>query len=118
MIGTVRVSLAALRRNARALRDLVAPVRAAFVVKSNAYGHGLIEVARAVEEYAGRLCVFNLEEAAALREAGIRRPILIMGPVPVQAIGTALGLDVELTLWDTGSYLRALVKMAARLRIQ
>jgi alanine racemase len=54
----VAISLPALRHNAAALRDLVGAEHAAFVVKSNAYGHGLIETAKAIEPYAVRLCVY------------------------------------------------------------
>ncbi len=51
------------------------------VVKANAYGHGLIEVARCLEK-AGvdSLMVGKLEEAITLREAGLRCPILNFGP--------------------------------------
>jgi alanine racemase len=52
------------------------------VVKADAYGHGAIAVARALEQAsaAGGLCVSLVEEGVALREAGIALPILVMGP--------------------------------------
>ena len=59
MIGGLRVSLRALHHNAEVLRRLVGPQRAAFVVKGNAYGHGLLETARAIEPLAARLCVLG-----------------------------------------------------------
>jgi len=65
VIGEIRVDLAALRHNAKVLRELVGPKHAAFVVKSNAYGHGLVETGLAVEPYAARVCVYALEEALA-----------------------------------------------------
>jgi alanine racemase len=114
MIGQIRVSLNALRRNARALRDLVAPARAAFVVKSNAYGHGLVEVARAIEPLSDRLCVYSLEEAVALRNAGIARTVFIMGPVERADLDEAVARNFEIALWDTGSYLEAVCQSARK----
>ena len=106
MIGNVRVSLEALQRNAQALRDLIAPAKTAFVVKSNAYGHGLAAVARAIEPLAHRICVYDIQEALALRDAGITRRIFVMGPVESAHLDEALARNVEIALWDTGSYLR------------
>lgn len=114
MIGRIRVSLDAVAHNARALRDLVAPSKAAFVVKGNAYGHGIVEVARTVEPFAHRLCVYSLEEAAVLRDAGITRPVFVMGPMESAHIDEARARKVEIALWDTGSYLRAVAESARR----
>lgn len=115
MIGSVRVSLEAITRNAKALRDLITPAKAAFVVKSNAYGHGALQVARAVEPFAHRICVYSFEEAVALREGGITRQIFVMGPVESANLEEALARNLEIALWDTKSYLRA-VASAARAR--
>jgi alanine racemase len=51
------------------------------VVKANAYGHGIVDVSRALEKAgADWLMVGKLEEAVALRDAGVRCPILNFGP--------------------------------------
>jgi len=77
----VEVDLAAVVGNARAIRafcgtDLYA------VVKADAYGHGAVAVAQALEaaRAASGLCVSLVEEGVALRDAGIALPILVMGP--------------------------------------
>lgn len=114
MIGRIRVSLDAIAHNARALRDLAAPADAAFVVKGNAYGHGIVPVARAVEPFAQRLCVYSLEEAVLLREARITRPVFVMGPIESAHLEEALAREVEIALWDTGSYLRAIAQAARK----
>lgn len=114
MIGSIRVCLDAITHNARALRDLVSPARAAFVVKGNAYGHGIVEVARAVEPFSHRLCVYSIEEAAMLRDAGITRPIFVMGPVQSADLDEARARKAEIALWDTGSYLRAVIDSARK----
>lgn len=115
MIGTITVSLDALRHNATLLRESIAPVRAAFVVKGNAYGHGLVETALSIEPFAARLCVFSIEEALALRDGGITAPILVLGPVPPKALADAIAAGTEIALWSTKEYLRA-VAHAARER--
>jgi alanine racemase len=76
----IEVNLAHLRWNLSQLKSRVkVPVMA--VVKANAYGHGLVETSRALEK-AGvhSLMVGKLQEAVALRQAGIRCPILNFGP--------------------------------------
>ena len=114
MIGAVRISLPALRHNAAALRELVGESRAAFVVKGNAYGHGLLEVALAIEKYARKLCVYSIDEALALREGSVTAPILIMGPIPAAQIEDALRADAEFSLWDRGRYAQDVAAAANR----
>ncbi len=76
----VEVSLARLAENFRAIRAAVAPAALMPIVKANAYGHGLVEVARhLVALGATQLGVAFLEEAVALRAAGLGVPILVMG---------------------------------------
>ena len=108
VIGELAISLSALRHNAQLLRDLVGAERCAFVVKGNAYGHGLVPVARAVEPYAVRLCVYTIDEALALRAAGISAPILVLGPIPAEALDDALNATVEIALWNRGEFVRRL----------
>ncbi|MGA8535128.1 MAG: alanine racemase [Candidatus Tumulicola sp.] len=114
MIGRLRISLAALRHNAKTLRDLVGPKHAAFVVKSNAYGHGLVETALAAEPFARRICVYGVEEAIALRDGGVTAPILVLGPVPSDALSDAMAAELDLALWDTGEFARKLAAAARK----
>ena len=115
MYGRITVCAAALRTNAQRLRELVAPARIAFALKSNAYGHGLLETALAVEPHASMLCVYSFEEAVALRDGGITKPLLIMGPVAPEDLDLALNTNSSIALWDTGSY-SARVATTARKR--
>jgi alanine racemase len=74
------ISLAALAHNLRAIRRRVGRQRKILaIVKANAYGHGAVGVARALER-AGADCfgVTCTSEGIELREAGIRRPILLL----------------------------------------
>jgi alanine racemase len=72
-----RIDLGAVRSNLQVLRDLVAPALTMAVVKANAYGHGALGVAQAaVDAGADWLGVADLDEALALRSAGIEAPML------------------------------------------
>lgn len=75
------IDLGRLRRNFQLIRrDLPPHVNLMAVVKDEAYGHGALDVARiALEEGAWGLGLSTLEEAAALREAGITAPLLLLG---------------------------------------
>ena len=77
----VEIDLARLRNNLRLIRrDLPRPVQLLAVVKDEAYGHGALDVARiALEEGAWGFGLSTLEEAMALRDAGITVPLLLLG---------------------------------------
>jgi alanine racemase len=67
----------ALRSNLDTLRGKAGGARVMAVVKANAYGHGLIPVARALSNADG-FAVARLEEGIALRDAGVSQPILLL----------------------------------------
>jgi alanine racemase len=76
-IREARIDLGAMAANIRTLRAIVAPAQTMVVVKADAYGHGAVEAARtAVDAGAEWLGVVDIEEALALRAAGIRVPVL------------------------------------------
>jgi len=74
------IDRAALRQNAALARERVGGAEMLAVVKANAYGHGMIGVAQALANDVQFFGVANLEEATALREAGLNHPIIILGP--------------------------------------
>ncbi|MGM0646725.1 MAG: alanine racemase, partial [Thermodesulfobacteriota bacterium] len=78
------IDLDAIGDNVRAIRSAVgAQPHIMAVVKANAYGHGAVAVAWAsLQAGATWLGVARLEEAIALREAGLTAPILILGHCP------------------------------------
>lgn len=80
------VDLRSIRRNYRRLRGLLEPGQQYLaVVKADAYGHGAVPVAKALEEEgADWFGVASLEEGEELRRGGITRPILIFGYTPPQ----------------------------------
>jgi len=69
------------------------------VVKANAYGHGIIEVSRALQKLKiAYLGVATLDEALALRKARIRLPVLVLGSVLPDEARTAVKNNITLTL--------------------
>ncbi|MGH7348677.1 MAG: alanine racemase, partial [Candidatus Rokuibacteriota bacterium] len=94
----VEVSLAALADNLRAIQAAAAPAAVMPIIKANAYGHGLVPVARHLVSLGARsLGVAFLEEAVALREAGVALPILVMGGIFGDQIPVFLRHDLTLT---------------------
>src|SRR5690554_2916181 len=71
------IDLSALRHNYRLAKRLTG-CNALAVVKANAYGHGALECAAALNEDADGFAVAAIEEALALREAGHRQPIVLL----------------------------------------
>jgi alanine racemase len=72
------------------------------VVKGEAYGHGMIDVARtALEAGCEWLGVFHLGEVVQLRKAGIDAPVLVLGYVPKEDIQEAVELEARITVSST-----------------
>jgi alanine racemase len=69
------------------------------VVKADGYGHGAVQVARALEaSNAAGFCVATLEEALELRRDGISSPILVFGSTRPEAVPVAAAHAIELTV--------------------
>jgi alanine racemase len=71
-------------RNASVLRSFLPPsVAISAVLKSNAYGHGLVQMGLLVQNnnQIDRVCTFYLQEALALRAVGVTKPMLVIGYV-------------------------------------
>jgi len=114
MQAQVEIDLGAIAANVDAISRFVRPAKFGAVVKANAYGHGIAEVARALEDRVERFCVYEVGEAVALREVGIRAPILIMGPIESSDLDLAHASNAAITLWDTGAYARRVASVARR----
>lgn len=101
-LSTVEISRSALAHNMGLVRSLVGPsVTIAGCVKSNAYGHGLVEAGRIfLETGTDWLSVNALFEAVALREAGVSAPIYIMGYVPNDQLGEVIKQDCRLVVYN------------------
>jgi len=99
--SVVEVSSSALVNNLRVFKRLIRGSESmlAAVVKSNAYGHGLVKVAElVVASGADWLAVDSLGEAARLRDVGLEQPILVMGYLPLDQAARAVELEVRPTV--------------------
>ena len=97
----LRIDLQAIRDNTAALAQRAAGgAQVMAVVKADGYGHGLVESARAaVDGGAAWLGCAFLEEALALRAAGVQVPLLAWLTTPGEAVGPAVAAGV-----DVGAY--------------
>ena len=91
------VNLSQLSRNLQAIRAHVAPAKGMIIVKANAYGHGLAEVARHLGPLADYIGVAVLEEGIFLRKLGVNAPILILGGIWGDQVPQYLQHDLTLT---------------------
>ena len=73
------IDRSALRHNLGVVREKIGGAEILAVVKANAYGHGLVGVSEAVADQVHLFGVANLEEALALRQAGLSHPVVILG---------------------------------------
>lgn len=96
------IDLAILRENVRLIREsLPQKTMLMAVVKADAYGHGIVPVAKnALCAGASWLAVARTDEGIILREAGIQVPILVLGAASGPEIGEGVKFDLTLTVTD------------------
>lgn len=96
------VDLDAIRHNVRLLRELTG-VTMITVVKADAYGHGMLPVARAAREAGAEwLAVATLDEVRRLRASGDVGRVLTWLTVPDEQYDDAIRADVDLTAYSIG----------------
>ncbi len=106
----VEVDLGAISANAAALGGLLPEgTRMMAVVKADAYGHGAIPVAMGLRSRVDAFGVATLDEALALRDAGVGERIVVLYDIPPDAVRDALAASLELS---AGS-VEAVVRLAA-----
>jgi alanine racemase len=96
----LEIDLGVIEKNLRVIQD-VAGTQVMPIIKANAYGHGLEEIARTVEKAGTSWCgVARIEEALLLRKAGISMRILVLGYTPPQRVAEAIHNAISLTVYD------------------
>ena len=99
----MEVNLDAIIHNVRVVRKHVAPAKVMIVVKANAYGHGLVEVATLLErEGVDAFGVALVEEGIVLRNAGITIPILVFGGMLGGQIRNYIDYNLDITASSVG----------------
>jgi alanine racemase len=122
-----RVDLQALRHNFAAIRTFLetgarppggpGPTLIA-VVKANAYGHGAVPVAQALEDAGAEMVACaDIEEGIVLRRAGLRIPILVFGALSVSDLDGLFDYALTPTISTPGAA-RAVQAAAARRRTE
>lgn len=92
------INLDHLTHNFREIQRHV-PSKVMAIIKANAYGHGLVSVAKHFTKLGvDQLGVAFVEEGVALRKAGIKIPILILGGILEEQISHFLSFDLEITV--------------------
>ena len=111
----LEIDLSVLTSNVRELRRRIGPRRLLYaVVKANAYGHGAnLIAASAMRAGADRLAVAAVNEAVALRRAGLDAPILVLGYTPPELAETLLEYALTATVYEARTAL-AFAEAAAR----
>lgn len=98
----IEINQHALKNNYEQFRNLIGPVcNLMAVVKSNAYGHGLIDFSKLAEKLGvDWFGVDSVVEAESLRKAGIKKPILVFGYTLQDKINDVLNNNISLTIAD------------------
>ncbi|MFH2136059.1 MAG: alanine racemase [Patescibacteria group bacterium] len=76
------------------------------VVKANAYGHGLIEVAGVISDKVDWFGVDSLSEALKLRQAVIKKPILVLGYTELKDLKETVKNNISLTVYNKETILK------------
>lgn len=117
-----QVDLDILRHNYKIVKDAAGGLDIMAVVKADAYGHGDVAVAALLErEGAAAFAVSNFDEAVRLRNAGIAKPLLILGYAEPAHAAEFAKYDVTQTVYSLafGAALSsAAAKAGVRVKIQ
>ncbi len=96
----IEISAKALQRNYRTIRSLLRPkTKLLAVVKSNAYGHSLVAFSKLADRLGvDGFCVDSVVEGIRLREEGIMKTILVLGPTFKNLLKDAEQNDITITI--------------------
>ncbi len=116
------IDLDALAQNYRILQDRMGPQsRFLGVIKADAYGHGAIQTALALEKLgSAHLAVSNIDEARELRLAGVALPILQLGLTPADQTEEILKYRVTQTVWSEAAaraFSQAALEAGGRMKV-
>jgi len=102
LLTWVEISSSNLTSNLKHFRRILGnEVKIMSIVKSNAYGHGLKEVAKIISnQKTDWYGVNNLDEAIILREEGITLPILVLGYLPLEDLKEAIRQNISFVTYQ------------------
>ena len=95
------IDLDAIRYNIKTVQALNPDDRKTLlVIKADAYGHGSVTLAKEMDDLADYFAVATMDEAVELRNAGIVKPILILGYTDESEYEAAVKNDITLAIYD------------------
>ena len=114
---TKHVDLEIYRENLRTVKATMAPAQVMAVVKADAYGHGLVEAARAATEAGCEILgVLDIETGLSLRKAGIETPAFAWLHSANSDFSSAVRLGIELSAGSV-SELELIAKASGRAQV-
>ena len=96
-LSWVEISSSALLHNLQTFKQLARKSKLMSVVKANAYGHGMLEVAKITSSISDYFATFSAEEALSLRHSGVSNPILVLGPTSMQYYEALANNNIRIT---------------------
>lgn len=112
------IDLNALKNNFNLIKNKTEGAKIMSVVKANAYGHSVSEIAPVLEEMGTDFfAVSNIEEALQLREIGIKKPVLILGYTPVSEAELLAKNNISQCVYSN-EYAAALSKIATEKNVK
>ena len=95
------INLGAIEHNLNEIKKLLGEgVKTLAVVKADAYGHGLVPVSKRIENKVDYFAVATVEDALALRENEIKKPIIILSYTSPLQYDALLGNDITATIYN------------------
>lgn len=94
----IEISRERFRKNLAAIKTLSGQPQVMAVVKANAYGHGLLEMARSIKDDVLYLGVSSLSEVLELKENGIETPVFLFGRLFGKELETAIRANTTLSV--------------------
>lgn len=109
-----RVDLDNIRYNIERMKAQVKPgMKCLIVIKADAYGHGAVVLADKLADLADYYGVAAIDEAVELRNAGVTKPILIIGYTDCEDYEKLIAYNVTQAVYDAG-YCRQLSELALK----
>ena len=95
------INLSAIDHNLNEIKKLLSEnVKTLAVVKADAYGHGLVPVSKHIESKVDYFAVATVEDALALRENGVKKPVIILSYTSPLQYDALLGNDITATIYN------------------
>lgn len=105
LLSWLQLDTSAFKNNIAVVNQLIGPrTKLAFVVKANAYGHGLLEMAYLADQLKNvdYLCTSSISEALRVRAIGIKKPILVLAILDA-SIEQAILNSIDLVVYSIES---------------